>query len=269
MSRVSQRDFEGAEPLRDSKVDRSKAAFKLDLIETVNADPLLEGSDLKLIAAYLSVMTWPKREAWLSISRARAKTGLSERQISNSRQRLAGVPQKGKDKPGRTYLSPQRKDGLTTIYRVENPWLEDSRAHVAEMTDHLRELQTERKAERRRIERVPANSAGTEEALSHSPSDWDVPANNAGNIPSYTPQDIALKEENPFQLGSTPQTYGQEDDPHLPYPVPETAAELQSMLEELFSGCRLSPTLMAGMRGMLMAGNLTPAMVAKQREFAA
>lgn len=240
----------------------SKASFKLDLIETVNADPAMEASDVKLIAAYAAVMGWPKREAWLSSSRARAMTGLSERQVSNSRSRLAG-----QNKARRTYLSEIRKDGLTTVFRIENPWREDCRQHVAIMTEQFREGQKERQAERRRVVRVPATVADTETDCPRNECS-NVPATVAGNIPSYTPQDIALKKGEPIKVSSVPSYEEIEDDPHLPYPIPHSEQELATMLSSLFDGCSLSPAIMAAMRKMLMAGKLTPAIVEEQRRFA-
>ena len=182
----------------DPQGDARKASFKLDLIETANADPVLEASDLKLIAAYASVMTWPKREAWLSGSRARAMTGLSERQVSKSRARLVG-----KNVAKHAYLHEVRRNGLTTVFRIDNPFREKILIHISQKTEYLRERQRDRQVERRRVQRaVLANSARTKEDLSQSPRDCDVPEMDAGNIPSPTPQNIALKEESPSEMNS-------------------------------------------------------------------
>lgn len=246
----------------------SKASFKLDLIETVNADPFLEASDLKLIAAYAAVVGWPGRQAWLSTSRARAMTGLSERQVGKSRLRLSGVDPDNKDNPRplRVYLDRVRVKGQTTIYRLENPWREDCRQHVAIRTEYLRQMQAERQALRRQSQRVPAANADTEDGMSHSPSDCDVPAMNAGNIPADTPQDIALKKAIPFTVSS----YGElpEPDAHVPYPVPETEDELASALAD-FRDHGFSPAVIGYFRIELQAGRLTPAMVEQQRSLAA
>lgn len=251
----------GEEPARDVEIDRAKGAFKLDLIETVAADPLLEGSDVEMIVAYASVMSWPKREAWLSISRARAKTGLSERQISKCRLRLSGVARKGEDKAYRPYLVALRQEGLTTIYRVDNPWLENSREHVAMATDFYREKQSERQKERRRTKHVPAKNADTQEPMSHSHGVGNVPAINAGNIPSYTPQYLALKE------GTHSQRYAvsTDDDPDCPFPVPASPSEAEHMLSEIIGGRTVSEIGRATLKARLSKGDLSPADVERWR----
>ena len=230
----------------------SKASFKLDMIETVNADPQMQPSDLALVAAHLCVMKWPKRTAWLSISQARARTGLSERQIINSRARII---QRG-------YFKRPKSDTTGRIFTMENPRREAMRMHVDEAASHLKVIQAERQAERRRIAKaVSANSAGTEDALSQSPSDCDVPANSAGYYP-YTPQEEALEKEDSLNLSEGTSA------PDHPYPVPETESELTETLASLFAGCALSPAVLVAMRGMLLTGKLTPAIVEQQRIFA-
>jgi hypothetical protein len=257
------------EPARDNDADRSKASFKLDLLETVNADPVLEPSDLKLVAAYTAVMSWPKREAWLSASRVRAMTGLSDRQVRISRARLAG-----ENSANRSYLRKLRQHGSTTIFAIDNPWLEDSRQHVAAMTDHFRDLEREKKALTRSLSKaaVPATIAGTEDPLSLSPGDRDVPATIAANIPSDTPQKNLSEEEGtpPIKVSSVPLSYGdREDDPHQPYPVPTSEDEALAMLDQLRRGANLSSAVLGYFRRKLWAGELTPHMVAEQRSMVA
>ena len=101
--------------------DASKASFKLDLIEAFNADPKVrQHRDVKLMIAYISVMSWPRRRAWLSTSLARAKTGLSEAQVITSRKRLI---ESG-------YLKQDGSERGTKAFIVENPRPVDIRHHV-------------------------------------------------------------------------------------------------------------------------------------------
>lgn len=224
--------------------DASKASFKLNLIETVDADPLMQPSDLKLLCAYLAKLNWPNRRTWLSISHARARTNLSERQVIASRARLCE----------RGYLIEVGTEGSTKIFRAENPRHQDMMQHIAIMTAHYRDAQKQRQAERRRLQKsVPANNAGTEEAMSHSPSACDVPANNAGNIPSLTPQEESLKKGNPNKVSSVP-SYGDEDSGDYAFPIPANVAEGERMLDEMLSGTRESDPVRRFFRQQLFAG---------------
>lgn len=244
--------------------DSSKASFKLDLIETVNADPVMEASDVKIIAAYAAVMAWPKREAWLSISRARAMTGLSERQVTNSRKRLSG------DNRGRrSYLVPLRKDGLTTVFRVENPWREDSRQHVAIMTAHFREAQKERQAQRRLEARpVSATDADTDMGLSHSPGACDVPATNAGNSPPHTPQEEALKKGNKLIKVGSVETIGNRNEDYA-FPIPTSESDGERLLDMILAGVPTPDPIRHFFLEKLLAGDLLKSVIDTWRDVSA
>ena len=168
----------------DEPNNTSKASFKLDLIETVNADPMMKPSDLALVAAHLTFMTWPDRLSWLSMSRARAATGMSERQIGYSRRRIAK----------RGYLKFVERRGTTSVFQIENTRTEDMRHHVALLTGNFREKQKNRQAERRRIWRVQAKIADTAPTVSHSDGDCNVPARFAGNSPRLIPLRTSTEE---------------------------------------------------------------------------
>jgi hypothetical protein len=236
-------------PERDAKDDASKASFKLDLIETVNADPKVkQPSDLKLLAAYCSVMGWPKRRAWLSTSRARAMTGLAESQVSTSRKRLQ---EQG-------YLKEDGTERGTKAFILENPRRDDIRQHIAITTEHLRDKQAERQATRRAHWRaVSANFGDTAGPMSHLLGECDVSPNSDGNIPSYTPQDIALKE-GPLPKGNS-YASGSGDDPHIPFPAPTSEEEMTLMLSHMFEGHQLEAHFLSYFRKRLMDGKLTPA----------
>jgi len=125
-------------------LDRSKASFKLDLIETANADPILSGSDLKLLVAYASVVKWPSCRTWLAASLAQAMTGLSERQFRSSRACLLG-----QNDAKRAYLLPAIRSGEVASYRLVNPWRDEARQHVEAMTAYHKEVERQKKAAQR------------------------------------------------------------------------------------------------------------------------
>ncbi|MEQ1955990.1 hypothetical protein [Mesorhizobium sp. CN2-181] len=124
-----------------AELDRSKASFKLDLIETANADPMLSPADFKLLVAYVSVMEWPSCRTWLASTLAQAMTGLSERQFRSSRACL-----RGQNDAGRAYLSTARQSGKIVAYRLANPWRDQARAHVPAMVGYHKEVERQKKA---------------------------------------------------------------------------------------------------------------------------
>ncbi len=121
-------------------LDRSKASFKLDLIETANADPVVSPADFKLLSAYVAVMAWPSCKAWLVEPLGRAKTGLSHGQFWKSRNRLLGD-----NEEKRAYLIAVRHGGKVSTYKLINPWRDEARTLIDAMIDHHREVARQRK----------------------------------------------------------------------------------------------------------------------------
>ena len=237
---------------RDARGDASKASFLLDLYETVNADPKLKGSESKLIQAYGSLMR-PDRRSWLASSLARAKTGLSEAQVFNSRKKLIE----------RGYLT---ADGASrrgiTAFVLNNPRRDEMREHVALTTEFHRSRQAERQAARRAHQRaVSPQSNVTGTRLSQHPGKCDVSPNSGGNYTSYTPQYLALKKEGPSEVNGYVLARG--DDPKLPFSPPETEDEAADMVMTILDGHprRVVLQLFDHMREQLLTGRLSPATV--------
>lgn len=180
-----------------AEIDRSKASFKLDLIETANADPEIKSSDLRLLIAYVSVIEWPSAKAWLSMTLARAKTGLSERQFWTSRARLLG----GNDAK-RAYLKPVRGSAKVGSFTIINPWRQEALDHIKVMTGHYIETEKHRKAVSRNKQSVSRNDNLSLQKLQghkpHCPCKFcsPVPAEIAGKYPSIsTPRKNEVREE--------------------------------------------------------------------------
>ncbi|RUM95174.1 hypothetical protein EET67_24810 [Pseudaminobacter arsenicus] len=174
------------------ELDRSKASFKLDLIETANADPMVSAADLKLLAAYVAVMAWPSCKSWLVEPLGRAMTGLSHGQFWKSRARLLGD-----NEEKRAYLIAVRQGGKVSTYKLINPFRDEARALVEAKLEYHREVERQRKATKRTSSSVQ-NLEGHESDLSlHKmegqndacPSKkWGpVPPENGGNTPSVIP----------------------------------------------------------------------------------
>lgn len=127
-----------------AELDTSKASFKLDLIETANADPMLSKPDFKLLAAFVAVMTWPSCKTWLTAPLAQAMTGLSERQFRESRLSL-----QGNNAAKRAYLVPARQAGKVSTFLLVNPWRDEAKLHIAALTDHYKDVVAQKKAKQR------------------------------------------------------------------------------------------------------------------------
>lgn len=126
-------------------LDRSKASFKLDLIETANADPMLSPYDFRLLAAYVAVMSWPACKAWLSPTLAMSMTGQSHGQFWKSRAVLLG-----QNPEGRAYLlEPRGSKSKASTYHVVNPWRDEAKAHIAAMTAYHKEAARKKKEKQR------------------------------------------------------------------------------------------------------------------------
>ena len=249
-----------AETNRDRKADAAKAAFIFQLIRTVNADPQMKPADVACAVAYTEYLTWPKRRAWLSMSRAQAMTGLSDRQVSKSRQRLVK----------RGYFAAAGRKGTTTIFEVNNPRAEDMKAHVEMMTEWFREQQAEKMAARRAVS--PKIMQGQKCNVPEL-GEGDVPENSACNSPEYSPEESARKEEahDLSDLGSVPvvnsYALASGDDPHVPFPKPECEEEIETMLSEL-RRLDLSAAIVGYFRSKYIAGELTMAMIEEQARLA-
>jgi len=126
------------------ELDTNKASFKLDVIETANADPMLSPADFKLLAAYVAVMAWPSHKTWLAESLALAKTGLSSSQFWKSRSRLLG-----QNEENRAYLIAIRSNGKVAAYKLINPWRDEARERIETMTGYHKEVARQKKAGKR------------------------------------------------------------------------------------------------------------------------
>lgn len=126
------------------ELDKSKASFKLDLIETANADPMVRPADFKVLAAYVALMKWPSCKTWLSTTLAMSMTGLSDRQFEKSRARLLG-----RNDERRAYLIPIMQVGKVAAYMLINPWRDEARAHVDAKLAYHREVARQKKANQR------------------------------------------------------------------------------------------------------------------------
>lgn len=191
------------------ELDRSKASFKLDLMETANADPMVNPADLKVLAAYIAVMAWPSCKTWLAASLAMAMTGLSHGQFWKSRSRLLG-----ENDEKRAYLIAVRQGGKVATYKLINPWRDEAKALVDTKLAYHREVERQRKAAKRSSpaiqkmegQRVDLSLQILDGQRKPRPSRIrsSVPPEFVGNTPlEITPKDIG-HEERPLGTNVVP-----------------------------------------------------------------
>ncbi|RWI46374.1 MAG: hypothetical protein EOQ93_29870 [Mesorhizobium sp.] len=168
-----------------AELDRSKAAYKLDLIETANVDPMVTQPDFKLLCAYVAVMAWPTCRTWLTAPLGMAMTGLSHGQFWKSRSRLLG-----ENDAGRAYLVEARGNRQkVTAFHLINPWRDEARERVKAMMAYHREADRQKKSKKRAaasLQAMEGQNAGCPSTLWSS-----VPPDCGGN----TPLEIPPREE--------------------------------------------------------------------------
>lgn len=186
--------------------DKSKASFKLDLMETANADPMVSPADFKVLCAYAAVMKWPSGRTWLAASLAQAMTGLSERQFRSSRACLLG-----KNEARRAYLVPALRAGEVAAYRLINPWRDGARKHIEAMTAYHKEVERQKKASQRSaLSRKNLHGQEADLSLQDLPGQNEsCPGKICRSVPAkfaaYTPKVITPKNmsRNETGLGSS------------------------------------------------------------------
>lgn len=249
------------------------AAFKFKLVETVAADPRLSKAPCAAaIVVLMSFVTIDKRTlkptpAYASTITLMVRGGMSRRLAKLARKLLV---ENGYLKA----TGSKTKDGCLK-YALENPHVERVAMHIQEAAEYLKERAAEERKEERRKAGQDRSEPDVGSDMDHTQNDCGVhsdPDVGSDMDPNYLRtylSSLGTEERDiPIKVSSTPAlAYGQDDDPDLPYPIPETAEELQAMLEE-FQQAGLSFVVIGGFRANLMAGTLTPAMVEEQLRLA-
>lgn len=185
------------------ELNKSKASYKLDLIETANVDPMIRPADFKLLAAYVAVMDWPSCHAELAMTLALAKTGLSDRQIEKSRARLLG-----RNDEGRAYLSPVRRSSNSAKYMLINPWRDEGWERTLAMLAYHQEAQRQKKS-KKRAATSPQLCSGDKTRPSPNSVRSCPPNSVRASTPLSTPSKKGVREEK--TLGSNVVPFNRKD----------------------------------------------------------
>jgi hypothetical protein len=272
---------------KPEKKNTSFTTWKIQLENTVNADPKTDGACLQILRAYLDFMGEPGARPYRSLIDLRVATSLSENTIIKRRQKLVG-------------LGYFKADGVTgdgaTRYQILNARENIVLDHQTIARETLRRLEAEKKEKvrlrRRNRALSPARREGPLSPSQHEGLNdvWprtvrgDSPARREGNYVynsvdaismereeylngdiSVAESDLKISNSDPSRKIGPSQENGYlaaahgDDDPDAPLPIPESEQEAEEMMDRICDGYRVHPSLRRHLTQMLGIGFLTQA----------
>jgi len=251
---------------KKAKKDTSFATWKFNLENTVNADPMTDGSCLQLVRAYLDFMSSPDIRPYQSIINLKVATGLHEGAISRARALLVKLG----------YFTP---DGTTQTgavkYKIVNARENIVLDHQIAARETFKAIDAEKKKKTREKRKIFAiGSATTADLTSPAESadlngkrvcdfEGDSSAATADNYVYNTVEVIGIEEEvtfndTPFDPSNSYIAVQIGDEANQPLPIPEDDFEAESMMNQICAGAYVLPAIRRRMLSMLKLGILTP-----------
>jgi hypothetical protein len=272
MKKVSRKKLE--------KKDTSFTTWKIQLENTVNADPQTDGACLQILRAYLDFMGSPDARPYLSILHLKVATSLHEGAIVRARRKLIKLGY---------FIADGTTSAGAVRYKIVNSRESLVLDHKTVSREKLKLIEAEKKEKERKKRSRPAEVAGhvssaeiagldaiqicgnrrdrsadfadnyvynSVEAISmeegeYLNGDTFVVDIRVENIKSEPPQKIGPSLENAYLAAA------RGDDPDEPLPIPESDDEAESMMDAICEGCSAHPVVRNRLRSMLMDGLLT------------
>ncbi|KAB2716984.1 hypothetical protein [Brucella intermedia] len=246
-----------------AKAKSSIATFKFELLETVRGDPRLRSAPCEAVVGVLiSFLSADEHTLKPTLVYASNITILARTTIKTK----ATVIKARKLLEEHGYLV---KKSCTAsgcdLYQVRNPHYEYVQMHMREKAEKLKsDAAVAREEERRRKAKKLIRGTEFEPTENHEGFNncTHKGSENIPNIVEHYRGKASIEEE---QFLSA---YGEEDNQCQPLPVPASQEELEHMMTEICSGVSISPAVTSYLRRMLLAGELTPAIITQQRSFA-
>lgn len=228
---------------------------KLDLLDAMSMDPRVTDGEFRTAYRLAQHANSETGAMFPSQERLADQMGTKARAV---RQRIAGLVEKG-------WLLIWRPNK-----RAPNSYRFDGR-HVNAILDRQAMLNEARREDKAKA--IPGSFDRHEKTSQNLLTGTKRPLVTGTKRPPNTLRehlkDIHLKEgEEALKVSSASPSYGEEDDPHQPYPVPTSGEEAIAMLGQMRTAANLSPAVLTFFRKKLFAGELTPAMVEEQRRLA-
>jgi len=237
--------------------------WKLDLCRAVRADHKVPAGAASLFAAIMDFVNDATRKAWPSEGMLAIALGVNRKTIRKYMRILLDA---------RWLRTEGRSSRGTTVYLVLDYRMNAVLDQLAVEIDRFRASEAERQLRRRQRRNVcPPMGTPAQGVSVHTDGQGSVHTGGHEHLQETPSFKNLYEREDSLRTENAREEPLVADEPHLhiPYPAPQTEDDLERALAELFDGCLLSSNLMIGMRKMLMAGRLTPAIVDQQRRFAA
>ena len=231
--------------------DTSSATWKFEFADTVQADPMAKGGCLAVIRAYLNFASKADPKAFCPLSELMLRTGLSKPAIRRAKDTLVRLG----------YLEKlYETEGGAVMYRLVN-------ARKQLIDDHLRIARESLAAEQRDRKRRERKRSGGKETL---PPQIDVRERNVTPVGNETlPNTVeeyrrgSCSEGREGSLGrqdtrQNPYAMSSGDDPGKPFDIPQNDNEANDIIAHVGTN---NPAILNALRKMLMAGELTPALL--------
>ncbi|MEC5322757.1 hypothetical protein [Aurantimonas sp. A3-2-R12] len=177
----------------------SFTSWKLDLLETVNADPQTDPFCLAVLEAYLHFANRKSRTAYLAENDLIVRTSLVPRVLRKAKQRLV--------KLGYLKLKGKSKKGVV-IYAIDNPRRGIIHDHMLIAAEKLKDMEAEKK-ERERLRRANGGSRSAPPIIGKGGADWHL-TGGADQHPKHlyrTPTSKIISERESDQKGDPWRVY--------------------------------------------------------------
>ena len=246
-----------------AKAKSNIATFKFELLETVRGDPRLSAAPCEaVIGVLISFLSVDERtlkptlvyaSSITIMAKTNIKTKLSARKARKLLEEQGYLVRKGTTASG------------CELYQVCNPHVERVKMHIQAKAEKLKEDAAAAREEYRRKKALKLHRGSTNDPTENDEGVINCPHRGSTNDPNIVEhyRGKASIEEEQFLSA-----YGEEDNQCQPLPVPASQEELEHMMTEICSGVSISPAVTSYLRRMLLAGELTPAIITQQRAFA-
>ncbi|MDX0496176.1 hypothetical protein GOC59_11615 [Sinorhizobium medicae] len=234
---------------KKGKKDTSFTTWKLNLENTVNADPRLGPACLKIVRAYLDWMGSPLARPFLSIIHLRIATALTEPTIIKARREL--------EKEG--YFVPDgRTSSGAVMYRIVNSGENRVLDHISIARETLRRKEAEKKERERQKRLSPKETLGPPSPKKTLGQEAEMPSRNFRDSPKEALGNNVYKSVEAYSYEREGIIKGIARDERervslCSFAIPENTAEGQEFLVRR----NVPDVKIARYLRMLMAGELT------------